>query len=66
MAHDVFISYSHKDKAIADAICANLGSAGVHGWVSAARIAPGLDWPTAISAAVAAGRIVVLFGRSNT
>ena len=26
MARDVFISYSHKDKAIADAICADLRS----------------------------------------
>ena len=25
MAHDVFISYSHKDKPTADAICAKLG-----------------------------------------
>ena len=29
MAHDVFISYSKKDKAVADAICARLEQDGV-------------------------------------
>jgi hypothetical protein len=60
MAQDVFISYSHKDKAIADAICANLESARVRCWIAPRDIAPGLDWPTAISKAIEASRIMVL------
>jgi hypothetical protein len=60
MPHDVFISYSHKDKPIADALCANLESAGFRCWVAPRDIAPGQDWPTAISAAIASSRVMVL------
>jgi hypothetical protein len=35
MSHDVFISYSSKDKPIADAICVHLETAGIR-W----RVAP--------------------------
>jgi len=34
MAHDVFISYSSKDKPIADAICAHLEATGIRCWVA--------------------------------
>jgi hypothetical protein len=60
MAHDVFISYSHKDKAIADAICSNLETAGMRCWIAPRDIAPGMDWPTAISAAITLSRVMVL------
>jgi hypothetical protein len=60
MTHDVFISYSHKDKPIADALCANLESAGFRCWVAPRDISPGQDWPTAISAAIASSRVMVL------
>jgi hypothetical protein len=60
MAHDVFISYSHKNKAIADAICAALENAGVRCWIAPRDIAPGLDWPTAISNAINESRLMVL------
>src|SRR5512136_2164576 len=66
MAQDVFISYSHKDKAIADAICANLENAGVRCWVAPRDIAPGLDWPTAISKAIEESRIMVLVFSANS
>jgi hypothetical protein len=66
MAHDVFISYSHKDKAIADAICANLENAGVRCWIAPRDIAPGLDWPTAISKAIETSRIMVLVFSANS
>ena len=29
MSHDVFISYSHKDKAVADAVCARFEASGI-------------------------------------
>jgi hypothetical protein len=60
MAHDVFISYSHNDKPIADAICTNLEVAGIRCWIAPRDIAPGLDWPTAISNAISASRLMVL------
>src|SRR3990172_13194768 len=60
MSHDVFISYSNKDKLIADAICVNLESAGVRCWIAPRDIAPGQDWPTAISKAISSSRMMVL------
>jgi len=60
MAHDVFISHSSKDKPVADAVCANLEAAGVRCWIAPRDIAPGEDWPTAITMAIAQSRIMVL------
>jgi hypothetical protein len=60
MAHDVFISYSHTNKAIADAICANIENAAVRCWIAPRDIAPGMDWPTAILNAIVASRVMVL------
>ncbi len=36
MAHDVFLSYSSKDKAVADAVCHALESDGVRVWMARA------------------------------
>jgi hypothetical protein len=60
MGHDVFISYSSKDKPIADAICANLEAAGIRCWIAPRDIAPGEDWPAAISRAISQTHIMVL------
>jgi len=60
MAHDVFISYSSKDKPIADAVCARLEAAGVRAWIAPRDIGPGEDWPTAITNAIALSRVMVL------
>ncbi len=60
MPHDIFISYSHRDKPIADAVCANLESGGFRCWIAPRDITPGQDWPTAISDAIAASRVMVL------
>ena len=60
MTHDVFISHSSKDKPIADAICAHLEGAGVRCWIAPRDIAPGEDWPTAITRAISQSRIMVL------
>jgi hypothetical protein len=60
MAYNVFISYSHKDKPIADAVCANIESAGMRCWIAPRDIAPGMDWPTAISKALTQCQVMVL------
>jgi hypothetical protein len=65
MDHDVFISHSSKDKPIADAICANLEAAGVRCWIAPRDIAPGEDWPRAISNAISQCRIMVLIFSAN-
>ena len=60
MTHDVFISYSSKDKPIADAICAHLEAAGIRCWIAPRDIAAGEDWPTSIAQAVSQSQALVL------
>lgn len=58
--HDVFISYSHKDAQVADAICHNLEEAGIRCWYAPRNIGPGAEWADAIIEALEACSIVVL------
>ncbi len=60
MAYDVFISYSNKDKFVADGICVNLEAGGIRCWIAPRDIAPGEDWPSAITTAISHSRIMVL------
>ena len=60
MPHEVFISYSHKDKAIADAICARLEQDGVRCWYAPRDIRPGEDWAASIISAINSVKIMVL------
>lgn len=60
MAHDVFISYSHKDKAVADAICARLERDGVRCWYAPRDIVPGADWAASIIEALKDTKVMVL------
>jgi hypothetical protein len=66
MAHDVFISYSSKDKPIADAVCANIEAEGIRCWIAPRDIAPGDDWPTAVTTAITKSRVMVLIFSSNS
>jgi hypothetical protein len=60
LAHSVFISYSHKDKLVADAICANLEANGVRCWIAPRDIGLGEDWPAAIARAIPGSRVMVM------
>ena len=60
MAHDVFISYSKKDKAVADAICARLEQDGVRCWYAPRDIVPGADWAASIIEAIEKTKVMVL------
>ena len=60
MAHDVFISYSNKDKTVADAICSRLENEGVRCWYAPRDIAPGADWAGSIIDAIEETRVLVL------
>lgn len=66
MSHEVFISYSHVDKPVADGICANLEAAGLRCWIAPRDIGPGEDWPTAIATGIAGSKMMVLvFSQSS-
>ena len=58
--HDVFISYSHKDVLVADAICHKLEEAGIRCWYAPRNIGPGAEWADAIIDAIEACTIFVL------
>ena len=60
MAHDVFISYSTKDKLVADAVCAILEAAKIRCWITPRDIMPGLDWAESIEGAIAKSKTLVL------
>jgi hypothetical protein len=60
MPHDVFISYSSKDKPMADAICATLEAKRIRCWIAPRDIMPGQDWSEAIIDGLSAARVFVL------
>lgn len=66
MAHDVFISYSTKDRAVADALCATMESNGIKCWIAPRDILSGQNWPTAITNGIAGSRIMVLVFSSKS
>jgi tetratricopeptide (TPR) repeat protein len=65
MAHDVFISYSAKDKATADGVCATLEARGIRCWIAPRDILAGIDWGEAIIEAINASRVMILVFSSN-
>lgn len=65
MAHDVFISYSNKDKTTADAICNYLESNEIRCWYAPRDITPGDEWGVAILEAIKQSKIMVLVFTEN-
>jgi hypothetical protein len=65
MGHDVFISYSSKDKPAADAACAKLEGRGIRCWVAPRDIMPGDDWSSSIIEAINGARTMVLVFSAN-
>lgn len=68
MTHDVFISYSFKDKPTADAACAKLEGKGIRCWIAPRDITPGADWGETIVEAINGSRafLVILSANANT
>jgi hypothetical protein len=60
VAHDVFISYSSKDKATADAACALLERNSIRCWIAPRDILPGQSWGASIIDAINGSRAMVL------
>jgi formylglycine-generating enzyme required for sulfatase activity len=65
MAHDVFLSYSSKDKAPAGAICRALESAGLNVWIASRDVLPGADWMESIINAIDSAQVMVLVFPGN-
>jgi TIR domain len=66
MAFDVFISYPHQDKAMADAACAKLEAEGIRCWIAPRDIAPSADWAASIVGAIDSCRVMVLIFSGHT
>jgi hypothetical protein len=60
MAHDVFISYSSKDKKVADAVCATLEERKVRCWIAPRDVPPGLPYAAALVKAINECKVFVL------
>ena len=65
--HDVFLSYSSKDKTWADAACAVLERHRIRCWIAPRDITPGDEWGAAIMKGLNGSRIMVLIfsGHAN-
>ena len=66
MTYDVFISYSHKDKAIANAIVAGLENEGIRCWIAPRDVTPGDTWGEAIVNAISGSKIMVMILSDNS
>jgi hypothetical protein len=66
MTHDVFISYSTKDKVVADAIVAALEGQGYRCWYAPRDIKPGAGWGEAITDAINECKIFVMVFSKNS
>src|SRR6478609_4789080 len=60
MAHDVFISHSAQDKAVADAVCAALERAGIRCWIAPRDVLPGRSFAGEITRAIQQSKAMVL------
>jgi hypothetical protein len=66
MAHDVFISYSTKDKTIADAVCAKLEENKIRVWIAPRDVAAGSNFGESIIRAINTCKVFVLIWSANT
>lgn len=65
MTHDVFLSHSSEDQAVANAACQALEAAGIRCWIAPRDIRPGDTWGGAIVEAIGASRVMVLIFSSH-
>lgn len=66
MAHDVFISYSHTDQTVANAIVAGLESEGIRCWIAPRDVTPGQTWGEAIVNAIEHSKVMVMVLSDNS
>jgi len=65
VAHDVFISYSSKDKPVADAVCAAVEAHGVRCWIAPRDVMAGKPYGEALIEAINSARALVLVFSAN-
>jgi hypothetical protein len=66
MTHDVFISYSHKDKSVADAVSSLMETNGIRCWIAPRDITPGAPFAEAIIDGIKGSKVFVLIYSSNS
>lgn len=66
MSHDIFISYSSKDKTTADAICHVLEENKLKCWIAPRNIRSGKNYPEQIMDGLRAAKLVVLVFSKNS
>ena len=64
--HDLIISYSTHDKAIADAVCARLEARNISCWIAPRDILPGTNFQESIVDAIDSSQIMVLIFSSHS
>ncbi|OPX69939.1 MAG: lipoprotein NlpI [Methanoregulaceae archaeon PtaB.Bin056] len=64
--HDVFISYSSQDKAIADAVCAGLEARRIRCWIAPRDLMPGVLYQEGIIRAIEGSRFMVFIFSSHS
>lgn len=65
MAHDVFISYSSKDKKAAEAVCDKLESDGIKCWIAPRDIPPSARYAQSIIGGINASRLMIFIFSSH-
>jgi formylglycine-generating enzyme required for sulfatase activity len=65
MAHDVFISYSSRDRSVAYAACATMESNRIRCWIAPRDVLPGIPYAEALIEAINGSRIMVLIFSSG-
>lgn len=66
MAHDILISYSSKDKKLADAVCNKLETNRIRVWMAPRDITPGKSYAAEITKAIRETKCVVLLFNENS
>ena len=66
MKYDVFISYSRKDTAVAERICAAFDSAGVSYFIDKQGIGGGFEFPVVIAEAIMASQVMLFLASNNS
>jgi hypothetical protein len=65
MAHEVFISYSKKDAAVAEAVCAELEAKGIQCWMAPRNIVSGTKYSQSIINGITQSQLMVVVYSAN-
>lgn len=66
MKYDIFISYSRKDTAVADRICAALDKAGITYFIDRQGIAGGFEFPEVLAQGIMNSKLVLFLASRNS